>query len=111
MGRPPAAWTMAGRPLFAAGCALRLGAASPIIGRPERKAPSMTPSIVPSESPVTLAPGADENGLAVMLQGLLAENLAASDAKRRDAGAIATSFGVIAPDAEVQVTLEFARGR
>ncbi|MSP60921.1 MAG: hypothetical protein EXR72_11365 [Myxococcales bacterium] len=60
---------------------------------------------------ITLDPGADDNGLAAMLSGLLSENLAASEAKRRDFEAIRTHFGVVAPDAEVAVTLAFDRGR
>ena len=59
---------------------------------------------------VRLDKDAEENGLAAMLQGLLAENVAASEAKRRDLDAISTVFGIVAPDAEVKVTLVFARG-
>ncbi len=65
----------------------------------------------PAPDPVTLAPGADENGLAVMLHGLLVENVAASPAKRRDLEALATPFGIVAPDADVRVTLSFGGGR
>jgi hypothetical protein len=57
--------------------------------------------------PIRLDPSADENGLAAMLQGLLGENLAASWSKRRDFDAIRTTFAVVAPDAEVSVTLSF----
>ena len=57
--------------------------------------------------PVTLDARAAENGLAMMLQGLLAENLAASASKRRDFDSISSTFGIVAPDAEVTVTLEF----
>jgi hypothetical protein len=60
---------------------------------------------------VTLDAQAADNGLAMMLQGLLAENLAASDAKRRDFESMSSTFGIVAPDAEVTVTLEFGRGR
>lgn len=60
---------------------------------------------------VTLDARAGENGLAMMLQGLLAENLAASDRKRRDFDFMSSTFGVVAPDAEVTVTLRFDHGR
>jgi hypothetical protein len=65
----------------------------------------------PFALPVALEPGSEENGLALMLHGLLAENLAASDAKRRDLAAIRTPFGVVATDADVRVTLAFAGGQ
>lgn len=61
-------------------------------------------------SPVTLDSRAEDNGLAVMLGGLLAENVEAHPEKRRDLDAIRTVFGVVAPDADVRVTLAFARG-
>lgn len=60
---------------------------------------------------VTLDAQAAENGLAMMLQGLLAENLAASDKKRRDFESITSTFGIVAPDADVTVTLAFGGGR
>ncbi len=60
---------------------------------------------------VTLDAQAADNGLAMMLQGLLAENLAASDKKRRDFESMSSTFGIVAPDAEVTVTLAFADGR
>lgn len=60
---------------------------------------------------VTLDANAAENGLAMMLQGLLAENLAASTAKQRDFEAMSSTFGIVAPDAEVTVTLDFQGGR
>ena len=60
---------------------------------------------------VTLDAQAADNGLAMMLQGLLAENLAASTAKQRDFEAMSSTFGIVAPDAEVTVTLDFRDGR
>jgi hypothetical protein len=60
---------------------------------------------------VTLDARAAENGLAMMLQGLLSENVATSAAKRRDFDSISSNFAIIAPDAEVTVTLEFGGGR
>jgi len=43
---------------------------------------------------VTLDAQAADNGLAMMLQGLLAENLAASDRKRRDFESMSSTFGI-----------------
>lgn len=60
---------------------------------------------------VTLDARAADNGLALMLQGLLAESIAADEAKRRDFEAMGSTFGIVAPDAEVTVTLEFDAGR
>ena len=60
---------------------------------------------------VTLDAQAADNGLAMMLQGLLAESVAGSSAKRRDFEHMTSSFGIVAPDAEVTVTLEFGGGR
>jgi hypothetical protein len=59
---------------------------------------------------VTLDALAAENGLAMMLQGLLAENLATSAKKRRDFDAMTSTFGVVSPDAEASATLRFASG-
>jgi hypothetical protein len=60
---------------------------------------------------VTLDAQAADNGLAMMLQGLLAESIAASADKRRDFDAMSSTFGIVAPDAEVTVTLAFGHGR
>lgn len=60
---------------------------------------------------VMLDAEAADNGLAMMLQGLLAENLAASGAKRRAFESMSSTFGLVAPDAEVTVTLQFSLGR
>ena len=54
---------------------------------------------------VTLDAQAADNGLALMLQGLIAESIVNSDDKRRDFEAMASTFGIVAPDAEVTVTL------
>jgi hypothetical protein len=59
---------------------------------------------------VTLDAQAGDNGLAMMLQGLLAENVSASWSKRRAFEAMTSTFGIVAPDAEVTVTLAFAHG-
>ena len=60
---------------------------------------------------VTLDAQAADNGLALMLQGLLSESIAASTEKRRDFEAMSSIFGIVAPDAEVTVTLAFGGGR
>jgi hypothetical protein len=60
---------------------------------------------------ITVDASAEDNGLAAMLHGLLGENIAASDGKRRDFEAIRTGFAVVAPDADVAVTLAFDGGR
>ncbi len=60
--------------------------------------------------PVVLDPSVTENGLAAVLAGLMGENVAAHPAKRRDLRAIRTSFAIVAPDAEVAVTLQFRHG-
>jgi hypothetical protein len=59
---------------------------------------------------ITLDETAQDNGLALMLHGLLEENLAAHQAKRENFAAIRTRFALIAPDAEVQVSLWFDDG-
>jgi hypothetical protein len=53
---------------------------------------------------------AQDNGLALMLHGLLEENLAAHQTKREDFASIRTRFALVAPDAEVQVSLWFDSG-
>lgn len=58
---------------------------------------------------VILGDGGD-NGLGLLLHGLFAENLAASDGKRRMLAAMSSTFGVVAPDVDVAVTLAFGDG-
>ncbi len=60
--------------------------------------------------PVILAHGADENGLALMLHGLLSESIALKPSKRTDFDAMVSTIGIVAPDADVSVTLEFGGG-
>lgn len=59
---------------------------------------------------ITLDDTAQDNGLALMLHGLLEENLAAHQSKREDFAAIRTRFALVAPDAEVKVSLWFDDG-
>jgi hypothetical protein len=60
---------------------------------------------------VTLDAQAADNGLALMLQGLLAESIAADSGKRRAFEAMTSTLAIVAPDAEVTVTLVFDGGR
>lgn len=60
---------------------------------------------------VTLDAQAADNGLALMLQGLLAESIAADAGKRRAFEAMTSTLAIVAPDAEVTVTLVFGDGR
>jgi hypothetical protein len=61
-------------------------------------------------SQITLAPGADENGLAVMLADLLRQNLDQKPHKFRDLAAITGRIAILAEDAEVAMTLRFDHG-
>ena len=64
---------------------------------------------------VELAPGAEENGLAVMLADLVSQNLEAKPHKRGDFDALASNGGgsvsIVADDAEVALTLRFRDGK
>ena len=59
---------------------------------------------------VQLAPGADENGLALMLSGLIRQNLEAKPHKWADFAALHGSVAIVADDADVALTLRFDRG-
>ena len=59
---------------------------------------------------ITLAPGADQNGLAVMLADLLRQNLEQKPHKLRDLKAMTGQIAIVAEDAEVAMTLRFRRG-
>jgi hypothetical protein len=60
---------------------------------------------------ITLDARAAENGLAMMIAGLIEEKVTASDRSRRDFHAMSSTFGLVAPDVEVTVTLRFEGGR
>jgi hypothetical protein len=62
------------------------------------------------EPDVTLAPGADDNGLANMLAGLVSQNLQANPHKLADFAALDGRVAVVANDADVALTLHFYRG-
>ena len=59
---------------------------------------------------VTLAPGAEENGLAMMLRDLVQQNLEAKPHKKGDFAALAGSVSIVADDADVALTMRFERG-
>ncbi len=59
---------------------------------------------------VQLAPGADSNGLAMMLADLVRQNLEAKPHKREDFEALSGSISIVADDADVALTMRFQRG-
>ena len=59
---------------------------------------------------IALAPGAEENGFAVMLSDLVRQNLESNPHKLRDFDALDGVVGIIADDAEVALTLAFDHG-
>jgi hypothetical protein len=62
-------------------------------------------------SNITLAAGAGENGLAVMLADLLRQNLESKPQKARDMEAMTGRIALLAEDAEVALTLRFDHGK
>jgi hypothetical protein len=62
-------------------------------------------------SSITLAAGADANGLAVMLTDLLRQNLESKPQKQRDMDAMTGRIALLAEDAEVALTLRFDHGK
>jgi hypothetical protein len=66
---------------------------------------------LPSTQPdVQLAPGAEENGLAIMMANLVRQNLEAKPHKKNDFNALDGSVSIVADDADVALTLRFERG-
>jgi hypothetical protein len=59
---------------------------------------------------VQLAPGAEDNGLAIMLANLVRQNLDSKPHKKEDFAAIGGSVSIVADDADVALTLKFERG-
>lgn len=59
---------------------------------------------------VQLAPGAEENGLAMMLRDLVRQNLEAKPHKSGDFEALRGSVAIVADDADVALTMRFERG-
>lgn len=59
---------------------------------------------------VRLAPGADENGLANMLAGLLRQNMEGRPRKQADFATLHGTVAIVAEDADVALTLRFELG-
>jgi hypothetical protein len=64
-----------------------------------------------SAGTIQLAPGADANGFAIMLSGLIQQNLEANPHKWADFAALDGTAVIVADDADVALTLRFDRGR
>jgi hypothetical protein len=60
---------------------------------------------------IELAPGAEENGLAVMLSDLVRQNLESKPHKKHDFAALDGVVAIVADDADVALTLRFDAGR
>lgn len=60
---------------------------------------------------IELAPGAEDNGLAMMLADLVRQNLDAKPHKKGDFDALSGTVSIVADDAEVALTLRFTGGR
>jgi hypothetical protein len=71
---------------------------------------AVTPSAGGAEYPISLAPGTEEAGLAIMLADLIRFNLAEDPRKWTDFNRLDRLFEIEARDAAVTVTLEFNRG-
>jgi hypothetical protein len=56
---------------------------------------------------VELAPGAEANGLAIMLSDLVRQNLEAKPGKMRDFNALRGTVAIVADDADVVLTMQF----
>src|SRR5579883_981362 len=62
-------------------------------------------------SSIELAPGAEENGLALMLADLVRQNLDSKPHKKGDFDALDGAVSIVADDADVALTLRFDGGR
>lgn len=60
---------------------------------------------------VQLAPGAEENGLAMMLRDLVTQNLEAKPHKMDDFASLDGSVAIVADDADVALTMRFRGGK
>lgn len=60
---------------------------------------------------IDLAPGADETALALMLADIIRINLEAKPEKLKDFHLLRSRVYIHATDAEVEITLDFARGK
>ena len=70
----------------------------------------MTHNTTGSGPDVELAPGAEENGLAMMLRDLVKQNLEAKPHKTGDFNALDGNVSIVADDADVALTLRFQAG-
>jgi hypothetical protein len=59
---------------------------------------------------VELAPGTEDNGLAIMLADLVRQNIEAKPQKLNDFNALAGTVAIVAEDADVVLTMRFDRG-
>ena len=62
------------------------------------------------EIAIALAPGAEELGLAAMLQGMIEQNIEAQPAKGADFRKLNLNIGLKVPDADIEMVMEFRRG-
>jgi len=60
---------------------------------------------------IALAPGADETALAVMLADIIRINLETKPEKLKDFQSLRSRVYIYATDAEVEITLDFVRGK
>jgi hypothetical protein len=60
---------------------------------------------------IELAPGADDNGLAVMLADLVRQNIEAKPHKGEDFRSLRGSVAIVAEDADVALTMRFDGGK
>jgi hypothetical protein len=66
--------------------------------------------MAPGPLDVELAPGAEDNGLAIMLCDLVRQNLEAKPHKVADFVALGGAVAIVADDADVALTLRFEKG-
>ena len=59
---------------------------------------------------IKLADGVEDVGLALMLKGLVSQNIEANPGKEADFNKLNIGVGLIVPDAEIRLTMEFAKG-
>lgn len=63
------------------------------------------------DTAILLAPGAEDNGFAVMLSDLVRQNLEAKPHKKADFDRLSGAVSIVAEDAEVAITLRFSFGK
>ena len=60
---------------------------------------------------IELAPGAGENGLALMMATMMSQNLADHPDRRPDFDRLLGRVAIVAEDSDVALTMDFERGR